>query len=207
MVFLTMIKDRLEARRIIKELYKDVWAYTVPRTDDLTVRKASGSSLYGEITFRSVEKLIHYLRLKESDVFFDLGSGVGKVVMQIGMTTKVKKAVGVELSETRFKSAKKALAVATKSGWILPRKIQFRNENILETDLSKATVVYTCSTAFPMTLMRRLAKTLAHQTQPLRIVSLQKLPETKGLYLIDKLPLDMSWARQTPVHIYSTSPG
>jgi len=200
-----MIKGKLETRRIIKELYKDVWAYTVPRTDDLKVRKASGSSLYGEITYRSVEKLLHYLKLGPKDIFFDLGSGVGKVIMQVGMTTKLTKAVGVELSETRFKSAKKALKTAANSGWIDPGKVEFRNEDILKTDLSKATVIYTCSTAFPMTLMTRLAKLLATHPRPLRIVSLQKMPATKGLHLIKKLPLDMSWARQTPVHIYTNN--
>jgi len=201
-----MIRDKAEARKIMKQLYKDVWAYTIPRRDDLRIRKASGSSLYGEITFGALDKLIRYLDLDDQDVFYDLGSGVGKVVHQIAMTTNVKRVVGVELSATRFKDAQKVRDAAAKEKWISKARCKFEHGDILKADLSKATVLYTCSTAFPMTFMMKLAKKLAESKRPQRIISLQELPQVPGLKLIDKIPLDMSWVRQTPVYVFETQP-
>jgi H3 lysine-79-specific histone-lysine N-methyltransferase len=198
-----MIEDKTEARRVLRRLYKDVWAYTVPKKDDLRIRKARSSSLYGEITFASLNKLLEYLDLGEKDVFFDLGSGVGKVVLQVAMTSPVKKATGVELAATRYKESMKVLDAAAKEKSVSRRKCEFRNENILETDLSKATVIYTCSTAFPMTFMKRLTKKLAEIKKPLRIVTTQELPKNSGLELVDKLHLDMSWARKTVVYVFA----
>lgn len=198
-----MIDDKREARRILRQLYKDVWAYTVPKAEDLSIRRAKSSSLYGEITFASLDKLLSYLDINERDVFFDLGSGVGKVVLQVAMTAPVKKAFGIELSATRYKDSKLVLDRAAKEKWVLRRKCEFRKENILETDLSKASIIYTCSTAFPMTFMKRLAKKLSEVKKPLRIVTTQELPENMGLVLVDKLQLDMSWARKTSVFVFT----
>ena len=195
--------DKMEARRVLKQLYKDVWAYTIPKKENLKIRKASSSSLYGEITFGALDKLIAYLDLNEKDVFFDLGSGVGKVVLQVAMTSPVKKAIGVELSKSRFHEAVGVLDEATKEKHVARRKCEFRNENILETDLSKATVIYSCSTAFPMVFMKKLAKKLSEAKKPLRIVTTQELPERTGLVLVEKLKLDMSWARGTTVYVFA----
>jgi hypothetical protein len=198
-----MTTDKAQARRILRALYKDVWAYTVPKHDDMKIRKASSSSLYGEITFGALEKLLTYLKIGEKDVFFDLGSGVGKVVLQVAMTSPVKKAIGIELSGARFRESVLVLVSAAKQKWVSRRKCEFHHENILEADLSKATIIYTCSTAFPMTFMKKLAKKLGEIKKPLRIVTTQELPENMGLVCIDKLQLDMSWARKTTVYIFA----
>lgn len=198
-----MIEDKAEARRVLRQLYKEVWAYTIPKDEDLKIRKAKSSSLYGEITFGSLDKIVDYLDLGEDDVFFDLGSGVGKVVLQIAMTTPVKKAIGVELSTSRHTGSKKVLAKAVKEKLVTRRNCAFLHEDILETNLSKATVIYSCSTAFPATFMKQFAKKLCALKKPIRIVTLQEFPARSGLVLIDKLSLDMSWVRKTPVYVFS----
>jgi hypothetical protein len=197
-----MNKEKLEARRFLRQLYKDVWAYSIPRQEDLNIRKARSSSLYGEITFGSIDKLLTYLKLGETDVFYDLGSGIGKVVLQVGMTSKVKKVIGVELSKTRYGESIVALNAAAREKRVSKRRCQIVNANILDVDLSKATVIYTCSTAFPGTFMKKLAAKLAAVKKPLRIVTTQDMPENCGLKLADKLKLDMSWARGTSVFVF-----
>src|SRR5207302_804459 len=57
---------------------------------------------YGEILYPSVDSLIDYLEdLSSDDVFYDLGSGIGKVPLQFFLKTPVKKACGIEASKTR----------------------------------------------------------------------------------------------------------
>lgn len=196
-------KEKAAAKTYLRQFYKYVWAYTIPRKEDLSIRKASSSSLYGEITFASLDKLIKYLKIGQKDVFFDLGSGIGKVVLQVAMTTKAKKVVGVELSKSRFKESIAALKAAAKEKWLDKHKCKILNKNILDADLSKATVIYTCSTAFPGTFMRKLAKKLAAIKKPIKIVTTQEMPENCGLTLVDKLQLDMSWARKTSVFVFT----
>lgn len=199
-----MMSDKKEARRVLRQAYKDVWAYTIPRDEDKNIRRTSSSSLYGEITFGSLDKVIQYLKLNKDDVFFDLGSGVGKVVMQVAMTTPVKKVVGVELSNSRYKEARKAARLLQSQGYVEPRKYSFKNEDILETNLKNATVIYSCSTAFPMKFMNKFTKKLGELKRPLRIVTTQELPENKYFELVDKLQLDMSWARKTSVYVFAS---
>lgn len=57
---------------------------------------------YGEILYPSVTKIIDYIGdISSKDVFYDLGSGIGKVPLQFFLKTPVKKACGIEASETR----------------------------------------------------------------------------------------------------------
>jgi tRNA G46 methylase TrmB len=194
-------EKKSEAKRLLNKLYKDVWAFTIPKHDDLAIRETKSSSLYGEITFGGVEALINYLRLGEDDVFVDLGSGVGKVVMQIAMTSSVKKVIGVELSGTRYKDALGVLSKASELGLVDANRCEFRNENILETDLDNASVIYTCSTAFPSNFMDKLTEKITKHPKG-RVVSLQDLPSHPRLELVDRLKLNMSWAKNQDVHVY-----
>lgn len=199
-------EPKSETKRILNQLYKDVWAFTIPKQDDLVIKEAKSSSLYGEITYASIQKLIAYLGLGPDDVFVDLGSGVGKVVMQVVMNSSVKKAIGVELSAARYASAMDVSEKAVEQGLIERGRYEWRNEDIVHTDLSEATVIYTCSTAFPAGFMEDLTNKIATHDRGL-VVSLQSLPEHPRLNFVEELKLDMSWAQKTGVHVYRLSPG
>lgn len=53
---------------------------------------------YGELLPESVSKLINAVSITEDDVFLDLGSGLGKVVSQLFLQTKVKESRGIEIN-------------------------------------------------------------------------------------------------------------
>jgi hypothetical protein len=135
-------------------------------------------------------------------VLYDLGAGVGKVVLQIAMSEPVRGCVGVELSRTRIKAARSALRQARAFGMIRARQCLFRHDDILRANLSDATVVYTCSTAFSDLFMRRLVRRLAQLRPGLRLVSTQDLDPHPSFRLLDVLALDMSWKRRSRVYVY-----
>ena len=54
------------------------------------------AEVYGEINPRFIDLLIHKLALTSSDVFFDIGSGIGNVVMQVAVQTGCR-ARGIEI--------------------------------------------------------------------------------------------------------------
>lgn len=192
----------LSTRQLINRIYKDICGFEIPKTDEQHVRSSTGSPIYGEITTGALSKLLKDLRLNKNDVFYDLGSGVGKVVMQTALASAVGKAIGVELSETRYENSLLAL---TRAKTFVPRissRCRFINDDILRVDLSQATVIYTCSTAFSQKFMRQMLSHIAGFKQKFKLVSLQDLPDNRYFSLHHKLRLDMSWQRSTAVYIY-----
>ncbi|CAD7930157.1 unnamed protein product, partial [Amoebophrya sp. A25] len=69
------------------------------------------AAVYGELPYTSATKLfvdggIYPPGLYADDVFCDLGSGTGKLVMQAFLTTRVRKAIGVELGRKRHETSR-----------------------------------------------------------------------------------------------------
>jgi SAM-dependent methyltransferase len=196
------VKKELSHRQIMNRIYKDISGFEIPKNDTALIRQSKGSPIYGEINHQALNKLIDYLALTENDVFYDLGSGVGKVVLHVAMCSPVKKAVGVELSLARFHDARNALTRALDFMPELKKRVDFVHDDLQNVDLKKASVIYSCSTAFSQKFMNLLVKNLAIYKHNFRLLSLQELPEQKHFKLINTIPLDMSWMRHCPVHIY-----
>ena len=72
----------------------------------------------------------------------------------------------------------------------------------MTSDLSDATVVYSCSTAFPLPFMKRLVEHLATLKKGLMFVTLQDLDPNVWFEPQDVLYLDMSWRRRAAVYVY-----
>lgn len=197
-----MTQKDLSTRQIMNRIYKDVCGFEIPKVDVQEIKKSKGSHVYGEINHQSLTKLLSYLNLGPTDVFFDLGSGVGKVILHTALTTPVKKAVGVELSQTRHHEAKAALKRACTWRPQISDHTEYLNVDLMTVDLSSATVIYTCSTAFSVSFMKKVTARLAEFTHDFRLVTLQDLPNDRHFRLIETLRLDMSWVRKTPVYIY-----
>lgn len=113
--------------------------------------------LYGEVTFKGVEILLRKFEkyFNKDAVFYDLGSGFGKMVNHVSMRTNIKKSCGIEYSKKRTKEAKK-----------LSKKINNENNvvlleaDIFEADLSDATIVYWDNTAWPLAMLVEVEKKL-----------------------------------------------
>ena len=112
-----------------------------------------GSSIYGEITMKGVDLLVKKFEtyFNEKTVFFDLGSGMGKMVAHIGLKYNVEKSVGIEYSKERYEGSLhiKENFFPTQSN------ILFINDNFMNVDISDATVIYLDNTVFPNNLLEK----------------------------------------------------
>ena len=176
--------------------------YELSRDDRKSVSQTGSSSTYGEITPKATSTLLDYLEIGRKDVLYDLGSGVGKFVMQTALSCPAKKVVGLELSKERHAIARQALKQAKKVTRLKTKEVAFRNADIMKAKLSDATIVYTCSTAFPTRFLNKLTRRLSHLKEDTLFVSLQELDDNPWFIPIDTLKLDMSWQKRTPVHVY-----
>jgi SAM-dependent methyltransferase len=192
-----------EQKKYMRMLYKDVSGYFIPKTEEQQIKNAKSSAVYGEITFSSLNKALEKVNLGPKDVFYDLGSGVGKVIMQAALAGGAKSYIGLELSKLRYDASIKALQMAKDLKIIKnASKVNFYCEDFLQADLSKATVIYTCSTAFSIKFMALLAEKLSSLKKGLRVISLQDFPEGFGFELLEVMKLDMTWTRKTSVYFY-----
>merc|ERR1719191_1491924 len=77
------------------------------KSDALAAREKNTTfhATYGEFHAEGVSALLDALNVTGDDVFCDLGSGTGKVVMQAFLERRTREAIGVELSEARHENA------------------------------------------------------------------------------------------------------
>ncbi|MGE0706662.1 MAG: cyclopropane-fatty-acyl-phospholipid synthase family protein [Planctomycetota bacterium] len=178
-----------------------------PPDDRYRVEAAAGPGAadYGELPLAEAARLFRWLRLGPEDVFFDLGSGTGKLVLLAARETAVGRAVGVELSAFRHAAACERLA---RLG--APAPVELRQEDLRVTDLSDATVIYAGATAFPDPLIGQLAAHVLAAAPRLRaLLVLRGLPgEWPARFAVrGRLRVATSWGADEWVWVYGPRGG
>eukprot|EP00747_Dinoflagellata_sp_TGD_P001612 gnl/TRDRNA2_/TRDRNA2_102251_c0_seq1.p1 gnl/TRDRNA2_/TRDRNA2_102251_c0~~gnl/TRDRNA2_/TRDRNA2_102251_c0_seq1.p1 ORF type:complete len:502 (-),score=71.83 gnl/TRDRNA2_/TRDRNA2_102251_c0_seq1:20-1342(-) len=131
-----------------------------------------GPRTYGEARPSSIATLLHTLNLGPSDVFYDLGSGAGKVTLQAHLQTGAKRSVGIELEESRHLMAERTLAQLHGLGAIdESREVRFVLGDITDESLwADATVIFMLCTCFPEEVIRTVAGHVTKRPVGTRIV-------------------------------------
>jgi SAM-dependent methyltransferase len=96
---------------------------------------------YDELGYKSITKIINIIKedINDEDIFYDLGSGLGKVTIQFYIETLCKKVVGIEYFKDLFDvSIKVKNSINIKKG----RSIEFYQGNLMNFDVNEATIIY-----------------------------------------------------------------
>ena len=106
----------------------------------IAVASAGAAEFQEEIPFvptpiEVVDRMLELAEVKKDDVVYDLGSGDGRIVIRAAKNYGVR-AVGIEMDSWLLDKAKKDAKAAGVS-----HLVEFRSEDALKADLSKATVV------------------------------------------------------------------
>jgi riboflavin synthase len=185
--------------------------YDAPYADRGEVDRLAGqgASAYGEILPGSAARLLGWLALTEDDVLYDLGSGVGKLVLQAACTTPVGRAVGVELSEFRHAAAEELLAallarLEPAAAAALRARVELRKGDLRQADLPDATVVYAGSTSYPDPLLAALAERARSAPRLRALISTRPLPDpTESRYRERaRFKSPMSWSSHERLFVY-----
>ncbi|MGY8749450.1 MAG: hypothetical protein ACKVHR_15500 [Pirellulales bacterium] len=192
--------------KVVNRLFRDVDGYNIAETDDGRVA-SQRAAVYGELTPRGVQRLLSYLQLTEDDVFYDLGSGVGKVVLQVGMAVPVRKCVGIEMVQSRCRAAQRVLRAAQSEGLIQSNRTLFRKGSFLDSNLSDATVIYLCSTCYSSHLMKMIVRKIKEIKKPLTVVTLREFDRKhRGFQFLRTIKLDASWSANVEAYVYKILP-
>jgi hypothetical protein len=154
------------------------------------------SETYGEILYESISKLINHLSISEQDVFFDLGSGLGKVAIQFFLNSAVKESHGIEIiPELHYQ----ALNAAKKTKQDLPdffnhdRKLNFLSGNFLDCSFNKASVVLLGSPCFSQKILNQLGEKFNMASTIHTVLSLRPINTLKRLSFKKAIRVECSW--------------
>ncbi|CAD7949369.1 unnamed protein product [Amoebophrya sp. A25] len=164
-------------------------------------------------------------RLSSADVFYDLGSGLGKFIMQVYFNHPVGRATGVELSESRFNRSIGLSQELVKSSRVgedalpaLGGSYQLLQGDMFRLNISDATVIFVCSTCLTEEVLNQLHQKVVDECPRLRfLISMKRLPKhfvpnrdaetsKKGRVrmLVERKSefVQTSWANETAVRFY-----
>ena len=158
---------------------------------------------YGTLTPEGVNKLIKYLSIDKNDIFTDLGSGIGNIVMNFAANTDVKLSRGIEFLKSRHYAGLNYLKkFEEEMGGKVNTKIELINGDIYDYDYSDSTIVFACSTCFPNELMDNIVKK-CEQNKNLKYFITQKILEDNiNLDHIGNVVLKASWNSKCVFKIY-----
>lgn len=132
----------------------------------------------GEILFPSITKLLSYLPLTNQDIFLDLGSALGKVVIQFFLQSPVKQAIGIELLPTLHQAA---MGACSRLQQDLPalfsaqRELSFIQGDFLQLPLQNATVVLINGVCFSPSILEALGKKIKNASHIHTILTLRPI--------------------------------
>ena len=147
----------MEISKIINEIYEKS-PYKEGTKNETHFPESVGSPIYGEIMYEGTEAIINKFskHFNNDTVFYDLGCGLGKMVLHIGLKYNPKKSMGIEYSKERANTAKEIKEKYAKD----KKNIIIEEGNVLNFDLSDATVIYMDNTVFPTHINKKIFQQL-----------------------------------------------
>ncbi|PIK45207.1 putative histone-lysine N-methyltransferase, H3 lysine-79 specific isoform X3 [Apostichopus japonicus] len=88
---------------LLKHIMQQVYSHAISDPDKLNSYEPFSPEVYGETSFDLVAQMLEHVTLTSEDLFIDLGSGVGQVVLQVAAAAECKLAYGIEKSDVPAK--------------------------------------------------------------------------------------------------------
>uniref|UniRef100_A0A0N5BQY7 Histone-lysine N-methyltransferase, H3 lysine-79 specific n=1 Tax=Strongyloides papillosus TaxID=174720 RepID=A0A0N5BQY7_STREA len=140
-------------------------------------------TVYGEILNKGVQRILEKFCLKNNDTLFDMGSGIGLLLLQASATTNVGKVVGIELVKEEYDFSvqlKDVFMHVMKFGnFKFQENIEFINGNFFENDnvtkiCSEASAVFIHDISFqPDTLNRIRSDIFYNLRNQVKLITVQ----------------------------------
>lgn len=136
------------AERLFQKLYADINGYEVSIEAQNQYQGEAQSFIYGELPFETCQNIINQIQPKDNGVFFDLGSGTGRIVMTAHLLHNFRKSIGVELLDglhnkaCKIKNTFEQALLPPIQNKLAGNELQFLKANIFDVNLSEADLVF-----------------------------------------------------------------
>ncbi|KAL6761321.1 hypothetical protein V8C86DRAFT_2535640 [Haematococcus lacustris] len=203
----------------LEQMYLSKGGYLIPSKEQRRIEASGGSATYGEVTTCGIDSLITQMwhRLadnplsRQGPVFMDLGSGLGRVVLQMALACghAFQRYIGLELSSTRLDQSEQVLSWLREELGRDPAaadalaRVDFYQEDVTSSAvLAEATHVFMCSTAFGAGACRQVVEQLAASPNFQVLVTSRELPLQHHLLRLGEFGCEMSWNAAGTAHVY-----
>ena len=157
-----------------------------------------GDFRFGETPWFTGHAILVQAEVGPHDRLVDLGSGRGKLVFMASLACHCE-AVGVELLPSYVRISR---YIAARTGC---RNVTFIHKDLLEVDLSQATVVFVCATAFSEETRESLLLLIERLNAGTRWICVSWAPPSPRLELLWQKEYLFSWGREM-VYGYRVAP-
>ena len=195
---------------VINDLYVFSIKETLNRTSFEDVE--FGSPVYGEVLQEGSNNIFDALILNglmsENTVFYDLGSGLGKLVIHMSIQfPHIKKIVGIEYSKERYTKSKE---LCLQSGQPL-KNLELLNSDFATVDIADATIIYVDDTCHKCYDLFSLIKKKGYLPKKFTLISptssriFSKKCKDKMIKVaknIQVVPVDQTYISQRRFYIY-----
>ena len=175
------VKDRKREETLKYLETEKAWDY-ISQLKDL-------KTTYGELKKIGVDSLYNFIKTKidinEKSVFYDIGSGNGKIVLHLSLISNFGKYVGVEIDKVRYLYSKFIQNQVNSND-----NIQFINDDIRNVDFSDATFVFVNDLLFDESDVEYIVSQLKPGTHLVSIADNQLTPD-------DVVELEPTWEEST----------
>ncbi|XP_044576542.1 histone-lysine N-methyltransferase, H3 lysine-79 specific isoform X2 [Cotesia glomerata] len=174
----SMRLNKRPSRGLLRHILQQTYNQAVVEPDKLNQYEPFSPEVYGETSYELVCQMIDQIDVTEDDIFIDLGSGVGQVVLQMAAATYCKISLGVEKAEVPSRYAQSMEVNFRKwLSWYGKRCGEYRlvkgdflaDEN--RESITSATIVFVNNFAFGPTVDHQLKERFADLRDGARIVS------------------------------------
>lgn len=197
-----------EAVSLLQKVYKDS---TSGFGADFTDEDLDPQSLqYGEVTYAGMEPFFSVLDLQPNDVFYDLGSGTGKVVLYVALRRMLSGqsglSAGMEVGERRHATACAACEeLKSKCGQGLP-EVSMLLQDVSRHRFRDASVVLLNNLCLNMTITSRTLDNLLKCPTLKRIVCVTQLAPNSRLKFVNAVQVPCTWCKKSSWQVYDVLP-
>ena len=183
----------------LEETFYSKRGYLISKQERALIDRTGGSAVYGEVLGEGIEKIVSKLvDLTSDSTFVDLGSGLGRSVFQVALTTS-SRSIGIELSDTRQQQAQWVLAKLSQNHDM--SKVELRTEDITQCNLEGGTHFLLLSTAFSASGCRMIAERLSMTSSFQCLIASRPLPPP-FLIKVAEFSCAYSWNLKGTAHVY-----
>ncbi|XP_058455002.1 histone-lysine N-methyltransferase, H3 lysine-79 specific [Malaya genurostris] len=166
------------SRGLLRHIIQQVYNQAVIEPEKLNQYEPFSPEVYGETSFDLICQMIDQFKITGDDVFVDLGSGVGQVVLQMAASTPVKICYGIEKADVPSRYAEGM--TSTFKLWMRWFGKKYGDYELIKGDfladehrekITSATIVFVNNFAFGPNVDHQLKERFADLKDGARIVS------------------------------------
>lgn len=174
----------------LHQFFADLDTYAIHGSGLSEDQARKGQWTYGDTAIPVIYRLLRRWGAQPTDTFFDLGCGCG--IPTFAASLLVQRAVGVDIIGPVIDFCHRAQSVLQFSN------IEFHQQDLFETDIAAADLIYLAATTFPAEVRKKLASKMRQAKSGTRIISVTHPVEGRHLRPVAKQAVHFSWSGYGP---------